>query len=271
MGGGAPQATELAGSRDAGDAGGPGGDYSQYYQQYMSGGGQGSNSSGGYQHYYQQYMGGNSQGGNTGNGYGQYYQQYMSGGGQGNDGQGGSALIAAKTKPTGFEAYLSRYLPGQDHSSFVAPFTEQFSNSSAGYTHSAQYDQYVDRYSSMAGKHPAEAGSWQQHSAEQRNGFNSAVGGFLPSSNESKSNLVETPTSPSISVDLQLLQWVLIAFSLPSALAFVSILCKRPVAWWSNQCPKTTMGSEGWYKASLWVSRCSHALRGWIPQVFRGG
>jgi hypothetical protein len=269
--------------------------YDQYYQQYMGG----SNSSQGYEHFYQQYMGAANATSDSGPvnlaahnsksapsaGFQQYFQQYMGGTGGGSDyskfyqqymggtnassGRQGDTSSEAKSAPqTGFNSYLERYLPKQDQNSFVFPWTQQYSSSTASFESmhsggSMGYSQFVDKYSAMAGKHPAEGsgGNWQKHSASQQHGMNAALGSdsptqFMPSHSGDAVQLNAQPPSvpqkgaPQVDGEItastsqlaeeassdtghyvQFVQWVLLGFSLPAALAFASVmrqkLCSR--------------------------------------------
>lgn len=134
-----------------------------------------------------------------------------------------------RQRQVGFNSYISKYVPQQDQGSFVFPWTQRYSDSTWGMESlfsggSNGYDQFVSKYSSMAGKNVSEAGSWQEHSASQaaaRMQVLAGIPGAQPAAASTELAVGAPQTSPWHPV--QFLPWVLGGLVLMS---FVTVLRK---------------------------------------------
>merc|ERR1712232_535258 len=133
------------------------------------------------------------------------------------------------------------------------------SQESTGSTGAHGYDQYVDRYSAMAGAHPSSGSDWQSQSSSQSSAYQQAVGSQIsggasnfmggsdseapaaaaaaqavpataqaPAAALSAVSLAASPTQAEAThwSSVQLVACIFAGFSLPAALAFVSTLRK---------------------------------------------
>merc|ERR1712232_1513047 len=97
------------------------------------------------------------------------------------------------------------------------------SQESTGSTGAHGYDQYVDRYSAMAGAHPSSGADWQSQSASQSSAYQQAVGSQISGgSSNFMGGAAPARSEPEAAQwsSTQLVACIVAGFSLPAALAF---------------------------------------------------